>query len=153
MGNNLYSLVYCSRNQIEGDETVVTTELQNILASARANNTKANVTGALLYNSGYFAQILEGPLQHVESIFEKIQRDPRHSEVVVMHMGAAEQRLFPEWSMAFAGNSSPERLPHVAQALDAAFVERAGSGEQVVALLRDIIIQENDWVLMDSGRG
>ena len=73
MTKNLYSLVYSSRNKIQGDQSVVNAELRRILTSSRARNKAAGVTGALLYNSGNFAQVLEGPLDAVESTFERIE--------------------------------------------------------------------------------
>jgi hypothetical protein len=146
MNADLYSLVYCSRNRIAGNPAAVTLELENILELARANNAAAAVTGALLYNSGTFAQALEGPLSSVERIFEKIQRDARHSEVLVLHMGPAQERLFPAWSMAFADQSSESRSPVIAEALDAAFAQPAAASEQVLDLLRDLIAQEKDWI-------
>ena len=84
MSMNIYKLVYCSQNRIRGNSTEVATELHSILNSARANNSRIGVTGALLYNAGNFAQVLEGPLSSIEQVFEVIQRDPRHSEVVVI---------------------------------------------------------------------
>src|SRR4051794_450149 len=97
---NLYKLVYCSRNRIRGNSAEVTAELRKILNSARRNNARLEITGALLYNAGNFAQVLEGPLSSIEQIFESIQRDSRHSEVVVIQSGPVDTREFPEWSMA-----------------------------------------------------
>jgi blue light- and temperature-responsive anti-repressor len=142
MNSKLYKLVYCSRNRIRGNKAEITAELQSILVSARANNTQAGVTGALLYNAGNFAQVLEGPLHSVEHIFEAIQRDPRHSEVIVVQSGPAVEREFPEWSMAFAGNSATERMPLATAAF--------GAGEQMLTILKDLLVCEDDWVLLDA---
>jgi blue light- and temperature-responsive anti-repressor len=145
MNTNLYRLVYCSRNRIAGNPAAVILELENILELARANNAAAGVTGALLYNSGTFAQVLEGPLAAVERIFEKIQRDPRHGEVMVLHMGPSAGRLFPAWSMAFAGRCSESRAPVIAEALEAALTDPVAGGDQIVDLLRRILAEE-DWI-------
>lgn len=146
---NLYRLVYCSRNRICGSDAEVAEELQSILAKARANNSRLGVTGALLYNSGNFAQVLEGRLESIEKIFEAIQRDPRHSEVVVIQSGPAEERDFPEWSMAFTGNNTSENMPLATAAFEAVFTNVVGSGEQMLSVLRDLIVREDDWVLLD----
>ena len=150
MNSNLYNLVYCSRNRILGNNAEVTAELQNILASSRTNNGRAGITGALLYNAGNFAQILEGPLAAIERTFEVIQRDPRHSEVTVIQSGRAVARQFPEWSMAFAGNNTVERMPLATAAFDAVFSNSVGAGEQMLSLLKDLIVREDDWVLLDA---
>ncbi len=150
MNSDLYHLVYCSRNRIRGSNAEVATELQAILASSRANNARAGITGALLYDAGNFAQILEGPLSSIERTFEVIQRDPRHSEVTVIQSGRAAARQFPEWSMAFAGNSTIEQMPLATAAFDAVFTHAVGAGEQMLALLKELIVREDDWVLLDA---
>lgn len=147
---SLYKLVYCSRNRIGGDCPEVAEELGGILAASRANNARVGITGALLYSAGNFAQVLEGPLASVERTFELIQRDPRHSEVVVIQSGPAETRDFPEWSMAFAGNKNMENIPVATAAFEAVFAHAVGSGEQMLSVLRNLIVQEDDWMLPDA---
>jgi hypothetical protein len=103
MNQQLFSLAYFSRNAIEGNADEMRAALATILASARRNNARRGVTGALLFSDGCFAQVLEGPREAVEEVFETIQCDPRHSDVTIMHLHAVEQRSFGAWSMAFAG--------------------------------------------------
>jgi len=80
------------------------------------------VTGALLFNSSYFAQALEGPKLAIEQIFEKIQRDPRHGEVTVLSSQTGGQRDFPEWSMAHVAPPDEAASASMAVVLDTAFV-------------------------------
>ena len=148
--SNLHKLVYCSRNLISGTRAEVATELQSILASARTNNLRLGVTGALLYNNGNFAQALEGSLPSIAYVFEQIQRDPRHSEVTVLHSGPCDSRDFPAWSMAFAGSSSEEGLPEASAAFDAVHSSLEGAAEQMLSVLKDLVIREDDWVLLDA---
>ena len=77
-----------------------------ILEASQRNNARAGVTGALMFNAGAFAQVLEGPQEGVEGTFERIQCDPRHGDVTVLQCGPAERRGFESWSMAFVGQSS-----------------------------------------------
>ncbi len=147
---SLYRLVYCSRNRISGTGPEVTEQLQGILASSRVNNGRVGITGALLYSAGNFAQVLEGPLSSIEQTFEMIQRDPRHSEVVVIQSGPTAARDFPEWSMAFAGNNDVASMPLATAAFEAVFANTVGSGEQMLSVLRDLIVREEDWVLLDA---
>ena len=97
MSVDLYRIVYCSRNRVAEEIQGVDQdhELQQILNSARENNSARNVTGALLFNEEYFAQVLEGPQLAVEEIFERIQRDRRHGQVTVVDNGWAQHRDFP----------------------------------------------------------
>ncbi len=150
MNHNLYKLVYCSRNRIRGTNAEVIAELQTILASSRVNNARAGISGALLYNAGNFAQVLEGPLSSIERTFEIIQCDVRHSEVTVIQSGPCTAREFPEWSMAFAGNSAVENMPLATAAFDAAFTSSVGAGEQMLSVLKGLIVCEDDWVLLDA---
>jgi hypothetical protein len=71
-------------------------------ADLRADrNSARGVTGVLLYQSGSFMQVLEGEPAIVEQIFAKIQRDPRHRDVLVLLRGNIETRNFGDWSMGF----------------------------------------------------
>jgi hypothetical protein len=101
--SQLYNLAYISKNSIKGtpDETKV--EICDILAAAHRNNPKKGITGALLYSGGYFCQVIEGPQDVLEELFESIQMDNRHSDVTVLHFEPIESRGFNEWAMAFAG--------------------------------------------------
>lgn len=154
MNQDLHKLVYCSRNLITGNPTEIAAEVQQILASSRANNMREGVSGALLYNAGMFAQVLEGPTAAVGRIFEAIQRDPRHSEVVVIESAPAMQRDFPDWSMAFSGvfrsAGDEQELLAVTEAFDAGFAHREGAAEKVLDVLKNLVVQEDDWVLLDA---
>lgn len=147
---SLYSIVYCSRNLINGEQEVIRQELQSILTTCRRNNERQGVTGALLYNAGSFAQVLEGTLEDVAAVFERIQRDDRHTEVTVIQSGPISKRHFPDWAMAFAGNSSYEGTPVATAAFEAVFAHAAGSGEQMLTMMHDLMVDEADWVLLDS---
>lgn len=75
--------------------------LEEILATARRNNARLGVTGALVYSARRFAQVLEGPPEAVEQIFETIQCDLRHDHVTVLEVADVTERAFGAWSMAF----------------------------------------------------
>ncbi|MEQ1529561.1 MAG: BLUF domain-containing protein [Methylococcales bacterium] len=106
MNDSLYRLIYISRNEIAGDEATVRREIEQILSSARIKNPSANITGALMFNSGCFAQVLEGYHDDIQNTFERIQCDPRHSHVVVLAFAPTAERGFPNWSMAYQGADS-----------------------------------------------
>jgi hypothetical protein len=103
MKEQLCSLAYFSRNAIHGSAEEMSAEIEAILATARRNNARHGVTGALLFSDGCFAQVLEGARDDVETVFETIQCDPRHKDVTIMHLHPVEQRSFGSWSMAFGG--------------------------------------------------
>ncbi len=144
MNSEIHKLVYYSRNCITAPPEQTVEEINQILASARANNSQRGITGALFFNSQIFAQALEGPLEAVESTFEKIQRDPRHSDVVVLQSGKAETRDFPEWTMAFTG-ATPGESFSAAEKFNPDFSNSSLLGEQVLSMLRELVTQEDFW--------
>jgi hypothetical protein len=103
MSDETFSLAYFSRNAIDGTPPQVQAQIGQILESARRNNARCGVTGALIFSDGCFAQVLEGALPDVEAVFESIQCDPRHGDVTILHLHPVEQRSFGAWSMAFGG--------------------------------------------------
>ncbi len=142
MSNEVYRTLYCSRNMIDGQPSQREAAIQQILQMARANNKQHGVTGALLFNGGYFAQVLEGPRSAVERIFERIQRDMRHGDVTVLENGFAAMRDFSEWSMASVRPHSEQEASEVAVSLDRALSEPSASASAVLDLLRDLVAQE-----------
>jgi hypothetical protein len=58
-----------------------------------------------MFNSGCFAQVLEGPRLAVEHTFERIQQDSRHGDVSLLAFEPAPDRAFRRWSMGFIGAS------------------------------------------------
>jgi blue light- and temperature-responsive anti-repressor len=141
MSAALYRLAYFSRNAMPGDIEEMKREVQHVLVSARRNNEAANITGALLFNESCFAQVLEGPLAAIESTFERIQRDPRHSDVTVLELAPVELREFPNWSMAFAGLLEESRANFVSFT-QARVRHNEGSAEALYNLLHDLVLRE-----------
>jgi hypothetical protein len=80
-------------------------EILEILHVARLNNEKLDITGMLLYRGGNFLQVLEGPSGAVDTVLQKIKRDPRHQGIILMSRKKIEERLFGDWRMAFRNMS------------------------------------------------
>ena len=137
-----YKLLYCSRNLLGGSLAEQEIEVQRILASSRRNNVREGVTGALLFNGKWFAQMLEGPLAKVEAVFERIQRDPRHADVTVLESGAARGRIFADWSMAYAGSNEAERSRMEALSFDRVLQDPSAAVREVHELLEALVSQE-----------
>ncbi|WP_046243805.1 BLUF domain-containing protein, partial [Hymenobacter terrenus] len=75
--------------------------LQDLLAKARVYNIAHQVSGMLLYRDGQFVQVLEGEEDVLRELYTKIQRDPRHTNVVTLVDEPLPQRKFSAWSMAY----------------------------------------------------
>lgn len=94
----MIELVYVSR----AEKRFTSAELVDMLRLFRKNNQAAGITGLFLYDGfGTFIQALEGTNQVVQSLFEKIRRDDRHSRVNLLGETNIENRSFPEWRMGF----------------------------------------------------
>jgi hypothetical protein len=91
----LEQLIYASRIS---DQFVVE-DIDTIIASAQHNNKLENITGALLFISGEFLQLLEGEPGSLTALLSKIMRDNRHTQLRIRHYGSATIRLFNSWSM------------------------------------------------------
>lgn len=76
-------------------------ELEEILEKSRKNNNKRDVTGLLIVKGRTFLQCLEGEKNDVLFIYEKIQKDDRHTNVIDLIEEDINERLFPNWSMGY----------------------------------------------------
>ena len=83
-------------------------ELVELLAQARRDNLRSEITGMLLYKEGTFLQVLEGEERTVKDLCAKIRGDSRHHKMVVLLEGPAETREFANWSMGFCNLDGPE---------------------------------------------
>ena len=142
MEQDLFRILYCSRNLTDITPGLQALALGQIFQTARSNNAKRKVTGALLYSSGYFAQVLEGSMADIEQVFEKIQCDPRHSDVTVLECAGIGSRDFPEWSMARVQPVTPAQAEVAGVALQNAIGSPVAAGSEVLELMRNLVIQE-----------
>ncbi len=93
-----FRLMYRSRNMIPADQRKA--ELGTLFSTARSNNKKQQITGALLIYGDWFAQVLEGAESPVRALFATIEQDPRHENISVIQSGPAGERVFSRWAMA-----------------------------------------------------
>ena len=100
----LHRLVYISSNLIPSTtRAAFRAEVEQILVTSRRNNIMADITGALMFSSGFFGQVLEGPRPAVEATFERIQQDFRHADVSLLEFRSVAARTFEDWAMAYVG--------------------------------------------------
>lgn len=107
-----FRLMYRSHDRIPADRRKV--ELGALFGSARSNNKRNQITGALLLSDEVFVQTLEGEEAVVRRLFRRIQHDSRHDEVELLEAGDVEGRVFARWAMAkVAGDGEPD-IPLIA---------------------------------------
>ena len=97
-------LIYISAAKKLMDEP----ELLEILEVSRKNNQAKNITGMLIYGEGTFIQVIEGNEEDLENLYNKIERDPRHKNLIKLTDGALGKRNFADWSMGFKSVNAEE---------------------------------------------
>lgn len=142
MPEDLYRLVYYSRNAVSGGTEALAATITSILAKSQTNNRRVGVTGALMFNAGCFAQVLEGSRTAVEDVFERIQQDERHSDVSLLAFDATDARAFEDWSMGFVGASVDDAARYGALVQDSGFDPARMTGEALFETLHRLALEE-----------
>ena len=93
----MYTLTYES----VATSSFKSSEMEELLEKARANNQSENITGCLIYFKGGFVQLLEGDKKKIVNLFKKITKDPRHKNVTLFSEYEISKRTFPNWGMAY----------------------------------------------------
>lgn len=71
----------------------------DILETCARYNTQHGISGLLLYNGRNFLQLLEGEQAVLDQLMAKIEVDPRHAGVSMLHKGKVDVRTCPNWAM------------------------------------------------------
>jgi hypothetical protein len=111
-------------------------ELASIVKSAALHNRENQVTGMLLYSGGNFMQVLEGEPSQVLATYERICRDPRHRNILLLLQEPVQQRHFSKWSMGFKRLSAEhvQKFPRFAPYFQYGFDVKAIQAAPGVAL-------------------
>lgn len=141
MRGSLVRFVYVSRNIMEGDYEHLSQQIEQILDNSRSNNSQAGITGALMFNSGLFAQVLEGPAEAVEQTFERIQCDQRHADISLVLSEPVSERSFEQWSMAYIGTQAQIQLRPLDHATTPGFETKRLDGNFIHETLRTMLLE------------
>ena len=133
----MYQLIYISK----ATHPMSSRELNDMLIQAREKNKQLNITGMLVHHEGRFVQILEGHQHQVDSLFDTIKQDPRHSNVFLIESSEVRQRAFPGWEMAFRELFSTEldEHPDIKSLMDSARNHQGALNRMVKTFLSLII--------------
>jgi hypothetical protein len=108
-------IAYASRARVAG---AVYAEMERIRAAAVRNNVPLGVHTALLHQSGWFLQWKEGPGEALLRLMHRVQADPRHAEMRIVHSSRGPRLLDGPWSMAIVrSDESPEAMEARVRAL------------------------------------
>lgn len=75
-------------------------EIEKILDSCKKNNPPLNITGVLLYSETKFIQLVEGDAKVIMGLYDKIKKDSRHSNAMMISYNPISEKSFPSWHMA-----------------------------------------------------
>ncbi|MCX6212778.1 BLUF domain-containing protein [Spirosoma sp.] len=92
-----HCIVYRSHSSELLDEN----NLATVLLHSRCHNKKAGITGVLLFLHGQIIQVLEGDQHELSLLYDRIQRDKRHTNVTTLVSQSVNQRLFSSWNMGY----------------------------------------------------
>lgn len=73
-----------------------------ILGESQRNNDRDGLTGALVAHRDRYIQVIEGSAQTLDGLLRRLEKDPRHRDIVVLGREPIAARLFGPWSMASA---------------------------------------------------
>lgn len=133
---SVFRLMYSSHSLIGSDQR--TTELGEIFTTARRNNKRLGVTGALVVSGDSFVQTLEGDEQVVRELYATISQDARHDEVKTLEEQVVETRAFGRWAMAKVADDGGSDIP---------LLSNASKGVIVAARAKTVITPEQETVL------
>jgi len=124
----MYQLVYASRPF--GFDAAV---LSGILVHARKHNAENDLSGALICRNDLYLQLLEGPQDAVDAVYEKILRDDRHVNIHRLVYRPIRMRMFPEWAMR---DDPMQSWMWSRDSVAAGDVEQAGEDEAMSVFIR-----------------
>jgi hypothetical protein len=93
----MLSIVYSSTARVPFDDG----DLATLLMNSRANNRRLGLSGFLMHERGRFVQVLEGPDEAVQTRYDVIAADPRHTDLSVLLRESIDERRFADWSMGY----------------------------------------------------
>jgi len=88
----LESLTYMSRAR-------VAIALAELTQSSAIRNRSEGITGVLVTAGDLFFQTIEGPPPAIEALLDRLRRDDRHGDLVILHRKAVAVRQYPSWNM------------------------------------------------------
>jgi len=92
----LVRLIYASRSP----QAISNKLVESILSASQVNNPDSGITGLLCYSQQVFVQAIEGGRDEVNQLFQRLAKDPRHTDVTLLQYQEITQRRYANWSMA-----------------------------------------------------
>ena len=150
---SLHRLLYISESQIDRSQGSITAQLASLMSVSNRNNRASGITGALVYDDGWFLQALEGERSAILHTFERIGDDERHAGCKLVEMVAIEKRIFGNWWMGLATRDAVTAPAFEADSIGNVLRPDAMSAGEILDLMRRLAKlglrrQVNDETLM-----
>ena len=91
----LHFVIYVS----QAVEPLSAKTLSLLQQQSRRANRLAGITGCLIYQDGYFMQMIEGTEEAIASLLDKIKKDVRHCNFRIVIEGPTQHRVFADWGL------------------------------------------------------
>ena len=96
---DVVQLIYCSQASRVDYQIAVKQVMKSIVEHSASRNLLLKITGALLTDGCFLAQIIEGPPPQVNLLYRRVLRDERHHSITLLQHTVTNIRLFPRWPM------------------------------------------------------
>jgi hypothetical protein len=120
----------------DASDNLASGEIFKIIETSSSNNLRDDLTGMLIFANDRFFQIVEGEPAAIDSLVVRLEADPRHHSIQVLHRQEIGERSFPRWRMErvrIANGSVPEALANVSsgvRALVRQFLDGSAASEK-----------------------
>ncbi|GIL03508.1 BLUF domain-containing protein [Betaproteobacteria bacterium PRO7] len=131
----LVRLLYASRTA----DAVTHEVIESILAQSRKHNPELGITGILCHGGDVYMQVLEGGRDAVNQLYNRIVRDKRHRDVVLLHYEEVSERRFAGWTMGQVNLAKVNPSTLLKYSEKPALDPYAASGRAAMALLEELI--------------
>lgn len=106
-----YAIVYVSTATPDLEES----EIKNVLSNSKSWNNEHDITGLLLFSEGNFFQIIEGEKSLIHELFENIQSDKRHRNIMQIFGKDIHKEAYDGYESDFVSEEAdydPEKFQH-----------------------------------------
>jgi hypothetical protein len=76
-------------------------DIPDIVCEAAARNGLEGITGLLYTEDDAFLQAIEGPIDSVSDLMERLKNDARHRDLTILVDRPIEEREFGDWTMIY----------------------------------------------------
>jgi len=106
-------------------------DIPDIVREAAARNGLDGITGLLYTEGDAFLQAVEGPIDAVSDLMERLQSDARHRDLTILVDRPIDEREFGDWTMIYR-----DRRESIDAFDDRLRVLLAGVSDETVRLFR-----------------